>query len=62
MAEEDIHTKLVFSMKIYIFIHLDIIVCFQDKPLLWLSGNSKINYHNLHFCNSKLYTEKTPGS
>lgn len=29
----------------------------RNKPLLWLSENSKMNYH-VHFCFSKLYTEK----
>lgn len=33
----------------------------RNKPLLWLSENSKMNYH-VHFCFSKLYTEKNPAS
>lgn len=60
MAEEDIHTKLVFSMKIYISSTYTYV--FHNKPLLWLSGNHKINYHNINFCISKFYTEKNPVS
>lgn len=32
---------------------------FHSKPSPWLSGNSKMNYHNPYFCIlSKLYIEK----